>query len=379
MNTFKFWPVGQGLFYTGSILNGDFNFVYDCGSNDEQYINGCVDMYLETLGHPRLIDFVVISHLHYDHFSGLYGLATKAKIKKLYLPYLGNNDEIKTLILANAVFGEENTESNDNLRRIFDFMLYLYGVESETNNRFRDIRIETDFINENIVDTDNDSFYSLQCNNEINNYWKFSLISKQISPIKYTALNIQLSALLAKEKVGQILNLINKPKGIDKICKIYENIFKKNQNPTSIILIHQPLFSMQTFFPETNLFDIFYFDYNYHFFYNPYHFPNIYKNHTIQNISLLTGDACFNNNLISIVAKELNDNTMFIAQVPHHGAKAEWYKFEKGKFKTKQYIIPYGLGNTYYHPNKETVDGIFSKGVKLISVTQNESYIYWID
>lgn len=380
MNTFKFWPVGQGLFYTGSILNGDFNFIYDCGSDDEEYINKCVDMYLGTLQCPKTIDFVVISHLHKDHFSGLYRLARNAKIKKIYLPYLGDDNEIKTLILAKAVFGERNGETRENLFEIFNFMLYLYHVESDTTNGFRDIRIETDFINENIVDADEDGLYTQQTACEINSYWKFSLISKLIDPAKYAALNAQILALLKKEKVRSVLQLINTPNGIKEISEVYELIFKKAQNPTSIILIHQPIFELQTFSQRTNLFDIFYFNYYYYpYCYSPYFLQNIHNNCTRLNVSLLTGDACFNNKLISIVSKELNDNTLFMVQVPHHGAKAEWQKFQKGKFKTLQYVISYGLGNKYYHPNKETVNGIFSERIRLISVNQNESYIYWID
>lgn len=34
-NKFKFWNVGQGLFYTGSLFGGEFNFVYDCGGSSK--------------------------------------------------------------------------------------------------------------------------------------------------------------------------------------------------------------------------------------------------------------------------------------------------------------------------------------------------------
>ena len=36
MNKFVFRPVGQGLFYTGSLNCGRFNFVYDCGTENRQ-------------------------------------------------------------------------------------------------------------------------------------------------------------------------------------------------------------------------------------------------------------------------------------------------------------------------------------------------------
>ena len=68
---FKFHSVGQGLFYTGCIIDEciDFNFVYDCGGK-KQYIDHEVDTYVENLGNKEL-DLVVLSHLHADHINGV--------------------------------------------------------------------------------------------------------------------------------------------------------------------------------------------------------------------------------------------------------------------------------------------------------------------
>ena len=93
MNKFKFHPVGQGLFYTGSIASGTYNFVYDCGTmSGQNYLKQAIDKYLTTLklkdSNKPQIDFVVISHLHADHFNGLKYLVDKAEIRQIYLPYL---------------------------------------------------------------------------------------------------------------------------------------------------------------------------------------------------------------------------------------------------------------------------------------------------
>lgn len=37
-NKFTFRPVGQGLFYTGSLWNYKFNFIYDCGTENNQQL-----------------------------------------------------------------------------------------------------------------------------------------------------------------------------------------------------------------------------------------------------------------------------------------------------------------------------------------------------
>lgn len=72
MNQFKFHSVGQGLFYTGSLANGNYNFVYDCGTESEQwYLDNCIKDYTREIrgfnNEKAIIDFVVISHLHKDH------------------------------------------------------------------------------------------------------------------------------------------------------------------------------------------------------------------------------------------------------------------------------------------------------------------------
>ena len=75
MNSFKFYPVGQGLFYSGSLFGGAYHFVYDCGTESlQKYLNNAINSYTQELRRTTdeaIIEFVVISHLHEDHFSGL--------------------------------------------------------------------------------------------------------------------------------------------------------------------------------------------------------------------------------------------------------------------------------------------------------------------
>ncbi len=82
--TFRFHPVGQGLFYSGLIQKPEegnfrqFSFVYDFGTS-----SSCrrsfwreVDDFKGLLpcwknGKKRL-DLLIVSHLHDDHVNGLY-------------------------------------------------------------------------------------------------------------------------------------------------------------------------------------------------------------------------------------------------------------------------------------------------------------------
>lgn len=365
MNAFKFWSIGQGLFYTGSILNGDFNFVYDCGSNDINYINNHVNEYLDNFNPSKTIDFVIISHLHFDHFSGLYNLSQKAKIKKLYLPYLGDNKDLKTLILANAVYGETTTATDESLNMIFRYMLFLYGIGNGENYDFR--RGEIYFASENTICRD------------MNSYWQFKVVNKKISDTKYVDLCKKISKLLSNEKASDILEILHRSKGADKIKKAYCEVFKTNQNPTSIILIHNPLFKSITFFSGRNkCADI---HLIHHMFYH-YNLPCLsifHNNYTRKNITMLTGDASFDNSIISSINGHINNAELFVVQIPHHGAKIEWNRFDKAGYTPEQYVVSFCLGNRYHHPHKETVDNILASNIVLNCVTQAEDYIYLID
>lgn len=104
---FCFHGVGHGLFYTGKI--GDFNFVYDCGSSSPTRISAKAERFArnhlpEVAGKDRkvkLLPFLFISHLHYDHVSGLQGLfEAGVRVDYAFLPYLSPWER---LLLALAV------------------------------------------------------------------------------------------------------------------------------------------------------------------------------------------------------------------------------------------------------------------------------------
>jgi hypothetical protein len=99
---YKFWPVGQGLFASGSLRVGPgqpaFNWVYDCGTSSTK---GLVTKALEGLSietkkraplnsvdsKPK-IDLVAISHFDLDHISGLVSLLKNFAVETLLLPYV---------------------------------------------------------------------------------------------------------------------------------------------------------------------------------------------------------------------------------------------------------------------------------------------------
>lgn len=101
----EYKPVGQGLFaygnlkmlhtpkgkrhikYAGQAPDWEFHWVYDCGSSSGQTLvnRGIQDIASKLNG--KSLDLVVISHLHFDHISGLLELLRKVPVKSIMLPW----------------------------------------------------------------------------------------------------------------------------------------------------------------------------------------------------------------------------------------------------------------------------------------------------
>lgn len=93
---FVFHPVGQGLFYTGEISEGDysFRFVYDCGGD---FIQRETDEYINSLNGSK-IDLLVLSHLHEDHINGIdVILKNMARNGRVIFPYCSSSMRIMYL------------------------------------------------------------------------------------------------------------------------------------------------------------------------------------------------------------------------------------------------------------------------------------------
>ncbi|GAV23286.1 MBL fold metallo-hydrolase [Carboxydothermus pertinax] len=89
---FIFHNVGQGLFYSGKI--NDLNFIYDCGSENYKNIKKAVTEFITYLKGKIRIDLLILSHLHYDHVSGLELLLKKCEIETVILPYIALEERL---------------------------------------------------------------------------------------------------------------------------------------------------------------------------------------------------------------------------------------------------------------------------------------------
>jgi len=82
----KFHPIGQGLFYSSSFYLNDnisANVIFDCGSENIELIKKGIKGF-----NKNNIDVLIISHLHFDHISGLDFLLKNRIVNTVVLPYL---------------------------------------------------------------------------------------------------------------------------------------------------------------------------------------------------------------------------------------------------------------------------------------------------
>jgi len=402
MNCFKFYPVGQGLFYTGSLAHRTFNFVYDCGTKSKnKYLLSSIDSYIQDIQKEEKsraqIDFVVISHLHEDHFNGLFDLAQKANIHRVYLPYLGYDKNFISLVLAHIIF--ENTQEYQNSQQphlLFHFMCSLYGIEDNDFPRIESVFFESEKSDEYLSGDFVCSVHENYAYIGSEKYWKFIFVNRAISRSKIKMLNERLSEIMDYHNIDSIVGLLNLADGIKQISDIYKEVFffetKKDSNflnNTSIVLIHYPLYNFPNAFyaDEKDVIECAqrkvetrYFSHWYPCDYNCFNFKRLRNASTI-----LSGDVMVDNIMGKIILSQLKQFAAEcrlpcgVLQVPHHGSEHNWKAWRNTSIDSQVYVIPFGLGNKDKHPHSNTVDSLISMGGSIHLVNQIQDFEYYID
>lgn len=370
MNHFVFHNVGQGLFYSGHIDNNHFNFVYDCGTSSAQkYIENAVDNQLPS----QDIDFVVISHLHKDHISGLKRLVDNYNVKKIYLPYLGyGNSSLIRLLCAVAsipndvpdqtVITDENRETFFNQYQ-YDFLKSLYG-EGRRNSRIQEIIYLGNDEEQNSENKYSYYYQALRYPSVDDIQWVFAIYNRKQKQSNLINLNKDINDLLEKSFYESVDEVIRN-NDLKKIVEIYESVFEKNkQNLTSTMLIHYPVSNMRFI----SCFDT---------LVHP-HFSETFPRSVV---SILTGDVEFDDYLLSKMDEklQLNINAFSVFQVPHHGSKENWDLLTNSyKLIFNQYVIPCGIGRKK-HPSISVIKELGLLKTNCVHFANELSqYIYYI-
>lgn len=95
-------------------------------------------------------------------------------------------------------------------------------------------------------------------------------------------------------------------------------------------------------------------------------------------ISLLTGDALFDDIMLDYV-KNIMNNKVGVIQVPHHGFYKNWKKVCELQNNFIEYAISFGLGNCYHHPHSKTIEEIKNNNGSIYEVNQLDGFYYYIE
>lgn len=395
--SFTFHGIGQGLFYSGKIQNNteSFKFVYDCGTLYKKDSPLLTSEITSCFGIPHrekeTIHALFISHLHYDHISGLPDLLEKYTVKNIFLPYfspeemlllgikndIASNPELLTLFVNPpeyfAKYDVENvylispTSLEGNLSEE-DYCKIMQNTETNHKGSLHiDGQIQPiSVINKTVIYTGKKISFS-----DYHSIWTFRIYQdqaeKQQEEIRKEIIN---TCNIDPDKLNpiELERLIQKEATIKDVQKIYNKV-KHKINQSSLVLYHGPCESKN----GNNT------------YYNnrcccPY--PDCVNPFTSP-ATLLTGDI--NLNLLSNNGNKLEDFLLETPydvgffQIPHHGSYKNMSLSILNKiFPTyMEKICSYGKHNQFRHPDAYTLDKIIQNSTgRIYHVVQNQGFRY---
>ena len=382
-------PVGQGLFYKGKIE--DSIVVYDCGSNNKEKLEECIDQLETTINKEERIHVLMISHFHEDHINGIEILLSKFKVDNVVIPYIDNIE--RALLLAKKGYGKTQStldilidpvryflHPSRRVKRII-FIAPGKGVPSPDNPEdFYNDNNEDEVFNirdmeedkELIEELSNDTFYKTQINNGklfilqhdkyavLNNTWKFKFFNLKVVSNVLRKFEIEIKSILNFQD-KEILNEQLKNKSIRKqISECYAECFNKRGtkfNDTSLVVYHGPIKTSNMHITScvegcatlvTN---------------EPCFFYPIFHNHESEHLftgQLLCGDISLSkrDNYFEWqrhYTKELNDITFML--LPHHGSIHNWNSdIIKDCKNLNLFMASSAFSNKYGHPSLELIN-----------------------
>jgi metal-dependent hydrolase (beta-lactamase superfamily II) len=429
----KFHSVGQGLFYSSSShLNNNVtaNVIFDCGSENLKLVNKQIDNYPE-----KDIDILIISHLHYDHVSGLNYLLKNRKVNTVILPYLYQKDR---LLLQFQNFNKPEwynsflsnpysyLNENENINRIV-----IINGDNEENEYSENFPEEFPPFNDNLINekniiirlqnTSEDTKKDVGKSEQIEFDGKLSLMKDRgyvmISNMYFSFFNYKINnnkkitdfknkiANIGITDTKSVLTLLNDDKKRELIRKSYE-ILRKDLNITSLATYqgfilplgqrkHSFAIRSTNVFPDNFLSDLFccncdgfiegHFhgrfmkDYKYKFYYDCFCDFNKHSHCPKMIGTILLGD-------IKLDYKSKKQKELFIhfnnllpsvklIQLSHHGAENGWADDLIEKIpESCVYLASHGINNKYHHPHKKVVMKLAENSRKYLSVTEGNEY-----
>lgn len=405
---FSFYKAGQGSFYGGRIWehenNKVFTVVYDCGTSlfiagNSQSLNNEITHFKHQphyFVHNSEIELLFISHIDYDHVSGLKRLLTEFKVKNIILPYIekqhrqfflvsfpDNNapndlsvEDYISLIESPNTFIQNNSKETQiyfvksNGKSEIEYQGYDNDNQSENIYPRGTRNTETEELNnqQNVLVYDNNLQFFIQ------RKWEFTTYIKSINELAINNLHNCLKKKLKKKPTDSLT--------LDDLKEIVTTKRKEAHkcytdcigeiNSHGLVLLHGPIrfeHLCGRVYPDCELHH-FYVDRHNRHFYDDHHFRN---NNPAMLGTLLFGDTSINpsNNPIDFPQAFKNKLVnVHIVQVPHHGSSKNWNFDEFKNLKIGDSInrwgnqvvsvCNFGYGNKYGHPSHQVLNDLRS-------------------
>lgn len=407
---FTFFKAGQGSFYGGRIwsheTNQVFKIVYDCGTStfiagNNQSLNNEIDHFKRKPHYfPQNndeIELLFISHLDYDHVSGLKRLLTEFKVKNIILPYI--DKELRQFFLASI---SDNNDPDNNLT-VDDYISFIespnqfISLNSESTHMFfvkSNGNTEIEYLNYDVEDqsenayprgTENQDEDELKDQKNVRKYdnnlqffikrnWEFTTYCKAVNRNAIANLNNCLKKKL-KKKTSEKLTFDDLKNIVTTNRKEAHKCYKDNisdVNSHGLVLLHGPIhfeYLCGRFYSNCELNHL-HNDYRYHrHFYDDHQFSNIrrpmlgtllFGDTSLKGINKINFPNAFKKKLINV----------HVVQVPHHGSSENWDFTEFQSLNIGENlnrwghrvlaVCNFGYGNTYGHPSHRVLEDMKS-------------------
>lgn len=408
---FSFFKAGQGSFYGGRIWNYEtnqvFTVVYDCGTSpfvagNSQSLNNEIDHFKHRPHYfPRNndeIELLFISHLDYDHVSGLKRLLTEFKVKNIILPYIAvehrqfflasisdNNDPNNDLTAEDYISFVESPNQfilrNSESTKMFFVKskgkteIDYEGYDNDNQSEYAYPRGTINDDEDELTNQANVTKYDNNLQFFIRRYWEFTTYSKSVSQDAIDKLHTCLKKKL-KKKPSDNLTLEDLKSIVTTNRKEAHKCYTDcigDINSHGLVLLHGPIrfeHLSGRFYSNCEL-NHFQNNYRYHRHFYDEHFFN--NNNRPMLGTLLMGDTSIkpNNHPIDF-PRAFKDKlvNVHVVQVPHHGSSKNW---DFASFESLNIgeninrwghrviaVCNFGFGNKFGHPSHEVLNDLSS-------------------
>lgn len=378
-----FWNAGEGLFHSGLVRakNAGFRYVFDCGSRPKRFVDAAVRDALSRpewqSAHP--IDLLVLSHLHYDHMSGIPGFVQGRRVRVVIMPYLSL---LERLVLA--VMTRPNAPHRRFLAAPATFARREWGAErvimiTKEDEGTGELVLPEPVPNEPEIDVklgkteppadasgDGDAEFRTTSGRIAFDMWVFAFFLRAISAERLAGFQGAVDKLLGGIDQEALREAIVDGKKLSALTSVYKPL-ASDFNETSLVMYSGTMpgtgrpFEVGALGSGTSGSDL-------HF-----HAFNERGGGT-----LLTGDLSLPGVEVHLTSKFAPfADRMNVLQASHHGADASW-SLEVFRRFGPAVVIPSRI-NHRYHPSRRVLAEIFAEGGLAVWANEEQSQTIWFD